>query len=217
MKYKTRSIVTGPFQENTHLIRREGFPELLVIDPGDEPQVLIREIQAIGNPLAILCTHAHLDHIGAAAVISKEFKIPIWLHREDQPVLDWFEKSFRLFGLKPHPKPEITNWIKDETTISISGIQVKVLHTPGHTPGSTCFQIDDHLFSGDTLFAGTVGRTDLPGGDWDELQKSLSRIIQDVPPQAIIHSGHGPESTLAKELTQNPFLIPLRKAVDSQS
>lgn len=217
MSYNVRSVVTGPFQENTHLIWRDGSSELIIIDPGDEPDILIDEITKIGQPLTILCTHAHLDHLGAAAVLSEEYHIPIQLHEKDQPVLDWFEDSFKLFGLEPRQKPVITDWITDESSISISGFDIQVLHTPGHTPGSTCFLIGDHLFTGDTLFAGTVGRTDLPGGNWDILQESLAKIMKGIKPETILHSGHGGDSTLAREIEQNPFLIPLRKAVDSQS
>ncbi len=215
MSIKVRSVTTGPFQENTYFIGLEKPQECLIIDPGDETDVLIKEIESYGKPVAMLCTHAHLDHIGSAHALKKKYECPVYMHQQDKPVLDWFEDSRTLFGLDPAPKPEIDEWITTEDDLSFGDLTIKVMHTPGHTPGSTCYKIDGHVFTGDTLFAGTVGRTDLPGGSWDELNASLTRLIKTLPHETIIHSGHGPDTTMAVEKEQNPFLIPLLRHVDS--
>lgn len=215
MSIRVRSVTTGPFQENTYFVGLEKSDECIIIDPGDEPDILKKEIDSFGNPLAMICTHAHLDHIGAVHALKKEVPCPVYMHEKDKPVLEWFEDSRKLFGLEPAPKPEIDAWITSEDDLSFGDVSVKVIHTPGHTPGSTCFEIGGHVFTGDTLFAGTVGRTDLPGGSWDELNASLTKLLKTLSPEAIIHSGHGPDTTLAIEKEQNPFLIPLLRHVDS--
>ncbi len=215
MSIIVRSVTTGPFQENTYLVGLEKSNECIVIDPGDEPEVLRKEIDSFGVPLAMVCTHAHLDHLGAVRDLKKMYDCPVYIHKKDASVLDWYEESLKFFGLDPKPKPEIDEWITSEDDLTFHDLTLKVLHTPGHTPGSTCFEIMGHLFSGDTLFAGTVGRTDLPGGDWNELNASLTKIIKSLPKDTIVHSGHGPDTTLKVEIEQNPFLIPLLRHVDS--
>lgn len=180
------------------------------MDPGDEPETYISKIHEKDLiPLAILNTHAHLDHIGAVSVLMDEYKIPFYLHEEEEMVLNHYEESCALYGIQHGKKPEVTQWVDGEDPIIISGFDFQVLHTPGHTPGCICISIQGHIFTGDTLFNGSVGRTDLPGGHWPTLVKSLQKIIQFYPEDARIYPGHGPGSTLGYERRQNPFLIQL--------
>lgn len=215
MSLIVRSVTTGPFQENTYVVGLDKSNECIVIDPGDEPEILKKEIDSFGVPLAMVCTHAHLDHLGAVHDLKKSYDCPVYLHEKDSSVLDWYEESRTMFGLDPKPKPVIDEWIASEDDLTFHDLTLKVLHTPGHTPGSTCYEIMGHVFSGDTLFAGTVGRTDLPGGDRNELNTSLMKIIKTFPQDSIVHSGHGPDTTIKDEIEKNPFLIPLLRHVDS--
>ena len=208
-------VTTGPFQENSYLVGLEQSNECIIIDPGDEPNILQKEIDSFGKLLAIVCTHAHLDHIGAVYDLKKIYDCPVYLHENDKSVLDSYEESCSFFGLNPKPKPDIDEWITSDNDLIFNDLPLKVLHSPGHTPGSTCFEIMGHLFSGDTLFAGSVGRTDLPGGDWDELNMSLIKIMKTFSQETVVHSGHAPETTIKLEMQQNPFLIPILSHVDS--
>jgi len=209
------TVVTGPFQENTFLLVAHTHQELLFIDPGDDAERLMGMVDQVqGVPLAILNTHAHLDHISAVEALRHRYRIPFYLHRREKPVLDHFTEMASFLGIASGKPPEVDVWIDGEDVLTLGPFTIVVLETPGHTPGGVSFLVEDHLFVGDTLFHGSVGRTDLPGGDWSLLQKSLVKLLRSVNPQVIIHTGHGPETTLGFEREQNPFLLPLKKQVN---
>ncbi|MFC1581819.1 MBL fold metallo-hydrolase [Candidatus Neomarinimicrobiota bacterium] len=214
---KVKTITSGPFAENGYIVYSESSMDCLIIDPGYDSQLYIETIE--GNslkPIAILCTHAHLDHIGAVYGLVDKYKIPFWLHRKDEFILNTFEGQCAMFGMKIGKKPKVTNWIEHEDSIVISDFRIKLVFTPGHTPGGTCYQISDHVFVGDTLFQGSVGRTDLPGGSWSMLEFSLKKLIKIIPPSDTIHSGHGSSTTLKEEILRNPFLIPISDKLNSK-
>jgi glyoxylase-like metal-dependent hydrolase (beta-lactamase superfamily II) len=213
------TCTVGPFQENCFIVWSSDTREALLIDPGDEPEVIARQVERNNlQPLAILNTHAHLDHIGAVAALRDRYQIPFYLNRQEESTLRFYPDTCRLFGLPPQSPPTVDHWFDGDTdSLSIGDFTVKVLFTPGHTPGGTCFLLDDQVFVGDTLFRGSVGRTDLPGGDWPTLEQSLRRLVSTVPPSAVIHPGHGPDTTLAVEIRENPFLISLQPRVNSTS
>lgn len=216
MKIKIIKQVTGPFQENSYLVFDTDTKKGVCIDPGDEPQLLMELIETHDcKPLAIINTHAHLDHVGGVAELKKAYSIPFYLHEHEKMILDIYEDSCRIFQMPVGEKPPVDHWISQEKNLQFDALNFDVIYTPGHTPGGLTFMIADHVFVGDTLFLDSVGRTDLPGGDWDVLQSSLMNLINSVPEDFIIHSGHGPDTTMGREKKENYFLIPLLKNLNS--
>ena len=210
MSIQVQSVVTGPFQENTFIVSDSVTGDTVFIDPGDDSSVLISEINRNNLiPLAIINTHAHIDHIGAVSELQTEWNIPFYLHKDEQMVFDTYEQTCRLFGMPVGETPEVDRWIETEDGLNIGPFHFEVMFTPGHTPGGITFLIEKHVFSGDTLFYGSIGRTDLPGGDWNTLECSLKKMVEQIDPQFIIHSGHGPDTTMGREYKENPFLIRL--------
>jgi len=211
LSLKVETVVTGPFRENSYIAWYSGSPEAIMVDPGDDDPILIETLRGHQLvPIAIINTHAHLDHIGAVQPLKEKFNIPFYLHEEEKFILDTYEDTCRMFGLQPRDTPKVDVWFKDEDEVSVGAFHFKTVNTPGHTPGGTCLEIDNHIFVGDTLFRGSVGRTDLPGGNWNTLESSLVHLMNSVGHDCIVHSGHGPDTTLDFEIRENPFLIPLR-------
>ena len=160
-------------------------------------------------PVAIINTHAHLDHIGAVSQLKQIYDIPFYLHEDEALILDTYKDTCDFFGVEQREKPEVDIWLKDDREILINNFKINLFHTPGHTPGGICIKVDNHLFVGDTIFHGSVGRTDLPGGSWEKLESSLINLVKSMDPDIILHSGHGPDTTLVNEIEKNPFLIAL--------
>ncbi len=215
MNLKVETVVTGPFRENSYIAWYSGGPDAVLVDPGDDDQLIIQALETHGLvPIAIINTHAHLDHIGAVHSLKEKYGIPFFLHEDEKIILDTYEATCRMFGMPIKKTPAVDTWFKDETEISIGAFQFNTVNTPGHTPGGTCLEIDNHIFVGDTLFRGSVGRTDLPGGNWTTLESSLVHLMNSVAHDRIVHSGHGPDTTLEIEIRENPFLIPLKEKVN---
>ena len=215
MTLNVKRIITGPFQENSFIAWQKGLVACLVIDPGDEPGLIQNAIEEEDlEPVAIINTHAHLDHIGAVTELKNEFGISFYLHKNEKPVLNNFERDRAFFGMVPQGVPKVDQWYGSDE-LNIGSYTIRIIATPGHTPGGTCLVISDHIFTGDTLFAGSVGRTDLPGGNWDTLCSSLVKLMKEIPADYILHPGHGPDTTMKTEMSQNPFLFPLLKQVNS--
>ncbi len=215
MSIEVHSVVTGPFQENSHLVIDSKSRKGVCIDPGDEAPLIINMITTNEcTPLAIVNTHAHFDHIGAITALQREYSIPFYLHKNEEMILDTYIETSRFFNLPVDKTPIVDHWIEDEATLEFGNLSFKTMFTPGHTPGGSTFIVGDHVFVGDTLFKGSVGRTDLPGGSWEILQRSLLSIMREIPKKYIFHSGHGPITTLADEMKENPFLISLINRVN---
>ena len=215
MSLKVERIVTGPFQENSYVAWQDGLPSCLVIDPGDDPGLIIEVILGKDlSPIAVVNTHAHLDHIAGVSDLKEKYGIPFYLHPNEKPILDGYERDCAFFGITPKITPTVDHWLS-AGELKVSDFLIQCVETPGHTPGGTCLIINDHVFTGDTIFAGSVGRTDLPGGNWDTLCDSLVKAMENISHNYILHPGHGPDTTLEKEIKQNPFLIPLLKRVNS--
>ncbi|WEG14279.1 MBL fold metallo-hydrolase [Pullulanibacillus sp. KACC 23026] len=208
---KWTQIPLGVFQTNCYVLANESG-EALIIDPGDEPEKVNKVIHHEGiKPLAILLTHAHLDHIGAVDVLRDEWKIPVYIHQEESDWLGEPEKNGSLYfeGVEPIKLKPADHVIKGETDRTIGGFRFFVFETPGHSPGSVSFYFADHhvVFSGDALFYGSIGRTDLYGGDAETLLSSIETKLLTLPEETVVAPGHGLETTIGHEKLTNPFLV----------
>ncbi|MFY4776328.1 MBL fold metallo-hydrolase [Metabacillus sp. RGM 3146] len=206
---KWQRIPLGPIQTNAYLFYNEEG-DCLVIDPGSEGNKLNNYIKEKGlKPLAILLTHAHFDHIGAVDKVRERWEIPVYIHAEEK---DWLTSPELNGSMRMGTEPILANpaehLIRSEQMLTIGPFILKVLETPGHSPGSVSYyhKESDLVFSGDALFAGSIGRTDLIGGNHDLLIKSIHEKLLSLPEQTLVLSGHGPETSIEAEMDQNPFL-----------
>ncbi|MFW6131557.1 MAG: MBL fold metallo-hydrolase [Candidatus Aminicenantaceae bacterium] len=205
MKYER--IVVGALSTNCYLVYCEKTFQCAIVDPGAEPEVIFRMVEDKNlNPVAIINTHGHVDHIGANRDVKEKYDIPIYIHSGDRHMLDKLYVSVlgSLIGAKKSPPPDII--LEDESLINIGETSLKVLHTPGHSPGSASFLGDDFILSGDTLFNNGVGRTDLPGGSWEELENSIKTRIYVLPDELVVLPGHGPITTVKQEKDSNLYV-----------
>ena len=195
------SVPLGSYQTNCYLVTREGSSDAVVVDPGDAPEIVRRLLAERGWTLrGILVTHGHLDHIGAVKALAEEAGVEVWMARGDADDL-------RTYGPAPY---EPDHLVGGGDTVEVAGILFRVFDVPGHTRGSVAFVAEGFAFVGDVLFAGSVGRTDLSGGDWPTLRRSIELLLRELPPDTVVASGHGPATTLERELRTNPFLEELR-------
>jgi hydroxyacylglutathione hydrolase len=204
---------TGPFMKNGFVVGCERTREAVLIDPGDEVAGLLafaeRETLAIR---AILLTHAHVDHITGVATAKRALGVPIYLHRDDLFLYEHAVESGRIFGLRVEPQPPIDEFYSAGQVIAFGEYEARPHHTPGHCPGGVCLEIGKKgergkdLFVGDTLFAGSIGRTDLPGGDYNTLIGSIRTVLFAFGDEAVVYPGHGPSTTIGHERRTNPFL-----------
>jgi hydroxyacylglutathione hydrolase len=211
-------FTVGPVQENAYIVRATGDSERAVmVDPGDEPQRLLGAAQELGVTIeGILITHCHFDHIGAVAPVAKATGAPVWCPDFERPLLSdimsWVPPGFGPFE---NYEPEHT--VKGGERIQVAGMELEVLFTPGHSPGHVTYALSDSgsppqtlLLSGDVLFEGSVGRVDLPGGDWNVLERSIAGLLERFPDETVVYPGHMGVTTLGRERATNPFLAELR-------
>ena len=199
-------FVLGELQANAYLVYSADSQRSVLIDPGGQPDSVIAYLKEKELQLdAILLTHGHVDHCGGVVAIKREFNVPLHLHRGDFPVLASSINSelARTFMITVPESADVE--LSEGDNIPVGDLTLTVLHTPGHSPGSVCFSGPGMLFSGDTLFQSSIGRTDLPGGDFSEIQKSLQRIVG-LPGDTIVYPGHGDTTNLEEEKLYNPFL-----------
>ena len=203
-----RGVVVGVFQENCYIIGSRQTGEAICVDPGDE----VDQIKALARDMGvkitkIACSHAHLDHIMAVRALKEETGAPFLLHQADIEIAHGMpESAQRLLGRTEEPAPEPDFFIADGDDVEIPGISLKVIHTPGHTPGSICFYGGGMLFSGDTLFRGSIGRFDLPGGSFEQIMISIMSRLMPLPDETIVRPGHMEQTTIGFERLNNPFV-----------
>jgi len=200
----------GPIGTNCYLVRADrDAKDAVVVDPGDEAAAIETALESLGaRCVAILLTHSHYDHFGALADLADATGAPVWLPEGE---LDVFRRPDAFFpGVTMRAFSGDATPLSGGETVDAAGISFQVLHVPGHSPGHLSYYADGHLFSGDVLFAGSVGRTDLPFGGWETLLESIRSLADAYPPETVVLSGHGPATTLGDELARNPFLAELR-------
>lgn len=200
------AIAVGEFAANCYVVHKKGRG--IIIDPGADAKTIMAVIDQQGLEIeAIINTHGHFDHIGANGAIKSAFDAPLYIHREDEPCLKDAKQNLSVWaGLEAMVSPPADYLLSGSEVLEVAGLRVEVLHTPGHSPGSICLGVGGALFTGDTLFAGSVGRTDFPGASGEKLMDSLLNVIMPLPGKTVIYPGHGPASQLEAELKYNPFL-----------
>lgn len=209
MAVRIESYALGPVMANCYLLYDESSRHGVVIDPGAEPNRVLSRIEELELQVeAILLTHAHFDHIGAVEPVRKKTGAPLYIHRDEG---DWLtDPQKNGSGLWPGIEPircrEADHFLEGGESLTFFGRTFRVLHTPGHSPGSVTYALDGLVVSGDVLFAGSIGRTDLSGGDYDTLMRSIHDQLMVLPEDTRVLPGHGPETTIGRERETNPFI-----------
>ena len=203
-----------PFFKNGFVLGCEETREGVIVDPGDEVGALLAAAdQHKLSIVNILLTHAHLDHITGVGAAKRALDVPVWLHRDDNFLYEHVVEQGKMFGLRVEAQPAVDRFYEGEGPLRFGRYEVRVLHTPGHCPGGVCLAVTKEgatsstLFVGDTLFSGSIGRTDLPGGDLATLLRSIREVLFQFPDDTEVWSGHGEVTTIGKERRTNPFLI----------
>jgi glyoxylase-like metal-dependent hydrolase (beta-lactamase superfamily II) len=205
-----RMFTVGPVQENCFIVRRKGAETALIVDPGDEPQKLLAALESlrITTVEAILVTHTHFDHVGAVAPVARATGAPVYCPELEKDVLANIMDYVPWPGFGPFESYDADHTVAGGEQLNLAGLTLEVIFTPGHSPGHVTYAIADEqaLFSGDVLFQGSVGRVDLPGGDWSTLLASIESLVNGYPPETTVYPGHMGITTLGRERASNPFL-----------
>jgi hydroxyacylglutathione hydrolase len=202
-------LTVGPFHENCYIIGDEESGTGALIDPGDEATRIALAVERTGLGIAqILVTHAHIDHVRAIAPLVDEYFCPVLMHAEAEAMMKTLPQQAVMMGLRFDKVPTVDKHIGDDEVLEVGNLRLRSLYTPGHAPGHLAFYVEEGgiVFSGDALFAGSIGRTDLPGGSMDLLMRSISEKLLTLPDETRVLSGHGPETTIGRERMHNPFL-----------
>jgi hydroxyacylglutathione hydrolase len=209
-----RMFTVGQIAENCFLFRRDGSERAVIVDPGDEAERILHAANELGVTVeGILLTHTHFDHIGAVAPIAKATGAPVWCPEIETPVLADINSFVPWPGFGPYESYEADHTLRGGEKLELAGFEIDVIFTPGHSPGHVTYSLRDEaaIFSGDVLFQGSVGRTDLPGGDWGTLLDSIRNLVESHPPETSVYPGHMGITTLGAERSTNPFLAELAR------
>jgi glyoxylase-like metal-dependent hydrolase (beta-lactamase superfamily II) len=203
-------FTVGPVQENCYIVRAKGSDRGVIVDPGEEPERLLKALDDLGVRTleAILITHTHFDHIGAVAPVAKATKAPVYCPELETAVLANIMAYVPWPGFGPFESYQADVTVGGGAELELAGLRFEVLFTPGHSPGHVTYALPDHnaILSGDVLFEGSVGRVDLPGGDWDTLLNSIESLVGSFPAETTVYPGHMGITTLGRERATNPFL-----------
>lgn len=206
MPIEVTTVVVSPFEQNCRVVKDVASGQGVVIDPGDEPERILDAVKRSGARIThLLATHAHLDHVGAVAAVKRALKVPFAMHSGDLPLLRQLPQHGRMFGMEGLEVPEVDVDLAQVHSIPFGRGEIRVVPTPGHTPGGVVFLFGEDGFFGDSLFKGSVGRTDL-GGDARVYAKTIRDVILGLPDSTVVRSGHGPDTTIGEERRRNPFL-----------
>lgn len=200
-------LVVGPLQVNCYIVFDERTKEAIVIDPGDDAPDILHLVNGKGLTVKyIVNTHAHFDHVGANKVLKEATGAELLLHEGDRELLSTTASHARMFGMTAPSSPNADRYVKHGDVLTVGGLSLTVLHTPGHSAGGISLVGDGVVFTGDALFAGSIGRTDFPGGDLMTLITAIKEHLMTLPDDTVVLSGHGPQSTIGEERAENPFL-----------
>lgn len=209
MSLDVRMLTVGPLQENAYLVRRPGADRAVIVDPGDEADRLLGVVEELGVALdAILLTHTHFDHVGAVAAVARATGAPVYVPELEREVLANINDHVRMPGFGPFESWEAEHTVAGGERLQLAGLDLDVVFTPGHSPGHVTWALPDAqaIFSGDVLFKGSIGRTDLPFGDHPTLMRSIQQLLDAFPGETAVYPGHMGMTTLAAERATNPFL-----------
>lgn len=206
-----RQLEVSPFMENAYIVGCEQTRQAVIFDPGDEAPRIAAEAQRLDLSVKeIIATHAHIDHIGAVKALKDMLGVPFRLHKNEEILVKAYDQQCRMFGIQFGSEPGIDGFIDEGDEIAIGEFKARALLTPGHSPGGLCFYFEGSpgsIIVGDTLFMGSIGRTDLIGGDMKTLISNIKNKILTLPADTQVYSGHGPMTTVGRELKTNPFLL----------
>jgi hydroxyacylglutathione hydrolase len=206
---KVQGFAGGGFAENAYLVTCVATNDAIVVDPGQGVEQLLAAVAAQkSRVVAIVLTHAHLDHVEGVARAKQDTGAPVLLHRDDEPLYHAAPTQAQWFGLRADPPPPLDGYLEPGRPVEFGDCALEVRFTPGHAPGHVVLVGDGYALVGDCVFAGSIGRTDLPGGDFQTLMQSIREQILTLPDETMLYSGHGPATTVARERAGNPFLAP---------
>ncbi|MCK4503797.1 MAG: MBL fold metallo-hydrolase [Desulfuromonadales bacterium] len=201
------TLPTGPLEVNCYIVGCEKTHQAAVIDPGGDVDSIMQLVQKHGLTVEVIInTHGHFDHVGGNRQLQDATGAQLLIHKDDIPLLAQAETHASVYGLQTESSPAPTGELVEGTDVRVGELSLQVFHTPGHSPGGVCLYVDGNLIVGDTLFAGSIGRTDLPGGDYQLLIANIKEKLLPLPEDTKVHPGHGPMSTIGAEKLHNPFL-----------
>ncbi len=206
---EVRGIVVGVFRENCYIVASPRTKEAIVIDPGDEPERVLEMARDMGVHVKLIAnSHAHGDHILGVRGVQEQTAAPFLIHASEVPILDQGTGMMaRMLGREEEPTPRPDGFVAEGDSVSVAGLDLRVIHTPGHTPGSVSYYVNGLLFSGDTLFRGSIGRTDLSDGSYEQIMHGILTKLMPLPDDTIVLPGHELETTIRQERSTNPFVL----------
>lgn len=202
-----QQMSVGPLQVNCFIVYCDKTKQAMVIDPGEEASRILHFVERHGLHVSkVVNTHCHFDHIGANQQVVEATGAELMLHKDDLPLLQNARNHAQVYGLQVAPSPQPDKLLGQGDTFQLGELTFQVFHVPGHSPGGICLLSEGHLFVGDVLFSGSIGRTDLPGGDYDSLVEGVRERLFSLDDETVVHPGHGPDTTIGRERQMNPFV-----------